>query len=319
VRPRPGCGCLGCLGLLVAAFVLTGSIGVLAGDWGGLAAPELPEPAAAVADIPPDYLALYQRAGRRSGLDWPVLAAVGRVESDHGRLTPDCTPNEAGAVGPMQFLPATFAEAADLAGLGDDADPCNPAQAIPAAAAYLHNRGAPGDWRRALLAYNPSDAYVDLVLAWAARYGHATAVVWPLDGPISQRFGPTDSALQPPLWYRGRWYPHFHAGLDIAAPVGTPVRAIAAGLVTFAGRIADEAVVVEVEHAPGVTSAYAHLEPGPPVHEGDLVVGGQVVGSVGLTGVTTGPHLHLAVWSAGEPLDPLTVLPSIHEEVTHGR
>ncbi len=319
MRPRPGCGCLGCLGLLVAAFVLTGSIGVLAGDWGGLATPELPEPAAAVADIPPDYLALYQQAGRRYGLDWSVLAAVGRVESDHGRLTADCTPNEAGAVGPMQFLPPTFAEAAELAGLGGDADLCNPAEAIPAAAAYLGSRGAPDDWRRALLAYNPSNAYVDLVLAWAARYGHATAVVWPLDGPITQRFGPTNSELQPRLWYRGRWYPHFHAGLDIAGPVGTPVHAIAAGVVTFAGRIADGAVVVEVEHAPGVTSAYAHLEPGPPVSEGDLVVAGEIVGTVGLTGVTTGPHLHLAVWSAGMPLDPLTVLPPIHTEVIHGR
>jgi hypothetical protein len=319
VRPRPGCGCLGCGGLLVAAFVLAGSVGVLAGDWGSLAAPELAEPAAAVADIPPDYLALYQAAGRRYGLDWPVLAAVGRVESDHGRLTPDCTPNPAGAVGPMQFLPSTFAEAAQLADLPTGADPCVPADAVTAAAAYLHSRGAPDDWRRALFAYNRSDAYVELVLAWAARYGHAPAVAWPLEGPITQRFGPTDSELQPPLWYRGRWYPHFHAGLDIGAPVGTPVRAIAAGVVTYAGEIADGAVVVEIEHAPGVTSAYAHLEHGPAVREGDLVVGGQVVGTVGLTGVTTGPHLHFAIWSAGEPLDPLTVLPPIATELTHGR
>jgi Peptidase family M23/Transglycosylase SLT domain len=319
VRPRPGCGCLGCGGLLVALFVLTGSVGVLAGDWGRLTAPDLPEPAAAVVDIPPDYLALYQDAGRSFGLDWPVLAAIGRVESDHGRLSADCRPNKAGAVGPMQFLPATFAEAADLAGLSGDADPCDAADAIPAAASYLRSHGAPADWRSALLAYNPSDAYVDLVLAWAVRYGHAVAVGWPLDGPITQRFGPTDSALQPPLWYRGRWYPHFHAGLDVAAPVGTPVNAIAAGVVTFAGEIADGAVVVEVEHAPGVTSAYAHLEPDPPVAEGDFVVGGEVIGTVGLTGITTGPHLHFAVWSAGEPLDPLTVLPPSRRETTRGR
>jgi hypothetical protein len=319
VRPRPGCGCLGCLGLLVALFVLTGSVGVLAGDFGGLARPLAVEPAAAVSDIPSNYIALYQESGRRYGLDWPVLAAVGRIESDHGRLTPDCAPNAAGAVGPMQFLPATFAEAAKLAGLNDSANPCDPGDAIPAAAAYLRSRGAPDDWRRALRSYNPSDAYVDLVLAWAARYGHATALLWPLDGRITQRFGPTESELQPPLWYRGRWHPHFHAGIDIAAPVGTPVRAIAAGVVTFAGEIADGAVVVEVEHAPGVTSAYAHLEPGAPVHEGDLVVSGDVIGSVGLTGITTGPHLHFAIWSAGEPLDPLTVLTPIPPEVAHGR
>ena len=55
------------------------------------------------------------------------------------------------------------------------------------------------------------------------------------------------------------------------------------------------------------------------MREGDPVVAGEVVGTVGLTGITTGPHLHLAVWSAGEPLDPLTVLPPIPQEVIHGR
>jgi len=118
--------------------------------------------------------------------------------------------------------------------------------------------------------------------------------------------------------FGARWG-RLHAGIDIAAPLGTPVRAIAAGEVTFAGEIGDGAVVVEITHAPGVTSAYAHLEPGPPVAEGDFVVAGELVGSIGLTGITTGAHLHLAVWSAGEPLDPLTVLPPIPQEVTHGR
>ena len=165
----------------------------------------------------------------------------------------------------------------------------------------------------------PRRGMVDAVLAWAARYGHASAVVWPLNGPITQSFGPTDFELQPPLWYRGRWYPHFHAGLDIGARLGTPVVAIAAGVVTFAGQIADGAVVVEIEHAPGVTSAYAHLEPELPVRTGQPVTAGQVVGSVGLTGVTTGPHLHLAVFAGGEFVDPLSVLPARIEEVLHGR
>jgi murein DD-endopeptidase MepM/ murein hydrolase activator NlpD len=160
---------------------------------------------------------------------------------------------------------------------------------------------------------------VDLVLAWAARYGYAVAVVWPLDGPITQRFGPTDFELEPPLWWRGRWYEHVHAGLDIAAREGTPVRAIAAGVVTFAGEIADGAVVVEVEHAPGVTSAYAHLQTNPPVAAGDSVLTGQVVGLVGLTGTTTGPHLHLAVFAGGEPIDPLAVLPPRTPEMTNAR
>lgn len=316
---RGGCGCLGCGALLfVTLAILTGSVGVLAGDWGGLTAPRLPEPESAVAEIPPTYLALYSDAGRRYGLDWPVLAAVGRVESDHGRLTAACTPNQAGAIGPMQFLPASFSQAAEWADLAD-ADICDPVDAIPAAAAYLRRFGAPDDWRRALYAYNRSAAYVDLVLAWAARYGYASAVVWPLDGSITQSFGPTDFELEPPLWWRGRWYENFHAGLDIAAPRGTPVRAIAAGVVTFAAPIADGAVVVEVEHAPGVTSTYAHLEPELTVRAGQSVTAGQEIGAVGLTGITTGPHVHLAVFAGGEFIDPLSVLPAAPGEVPMGR
>jgi hypothetical protein len=319
VRRRAGCGCLGCGALLfVAVAILSGSVGVLAGDWGGLARPSLPQPASAVADIPADYLTRYQDAARQFDLDWPVLAAVGRVESDHGRIKAECTPNEAGALGPMQFLPARFAQASGWAGLRD-ADSCDPADAIPAAAAYLRHFGAPDDWRRALYAYNHSEAYVDLVLAWAQSYGYASAVVWPLDGPISQRFGPTDFELEPALWYRGQWYRHFHAGLDIAAREDTPVRAIAVGVVTFAGEIANGAVVVEIEHAPGVTSSYAHLQPEPPVAVGDSVLDGQVIGFVGLTGVTTGAHLHLGIAAGGEPIDPLSVLPPRPQEVPHGR
>ncbi|HYN63656.1 MAG TPA: M23 family metallopeptidase [Candidatus Limnocylindrales bacterium] len=319
MRRRAGCGCLGCGALLFVTFaVLTGSVGVLAGNWGGLARLAVPDPSTAVDDIPVDYLTLYQDAGRAFGLDWPVLAAVGRVESDHGRLTAGCEPNEAGAVGPMQFLPSSFTQASGWAGLAA-ADICDPDDAVPAAAAYLRHFGAPDDWRRALFAYNHSQAYVDLVLAWAARYGHATAVVWPLYGPITQFFGPTDFELQPPLWYRGRWYEHFHAGLDIGAPVGTPVVAIADGVVTFADQIADGAVVVEIEHAPGVTSAYAHLQPDPPVRTGQPVTADEVIGAVGLTGITTGPHLHLAVFAGGEFVDPLSVLPARIEEVPRGR
>lgn len=319
MRRRAGCGCLGCGALLFVTFaILTGSVGVLAGNWGGIAHPAAAEPATAVADIPLDYLTRYQDAGRTFGLDWPVLAAVGRVESDHGRLAAGCEPDEAGAIGPMRFQPASFAEASGWAGLAD-ADICDPADAIPAAAAYLRQYGAPDDWRRALFAYRHSPAYVDRVLAWAARYGHVGAVVWPLDGPITQVFGPTDFELQPPLWYRGHWYEHFHSGLDIGAPVGTPVVAIAAGVVTFAGEIADGAVVVEIEHAPGVTSAYAHLEPELLVRAGQPVTAGQTVGYVGLTGITTGPHLHLAVFAGAEFIDPLSVLPTRIEEVPRDR
>jgi hypothetical protein len=293
---------------LVVLLILTGSAAVLVGNWAALAAPAVADAPPAVADIPPDYLVLYEQAGARFGLDWPVLAAVGRVETNHGRNASGCAPNSAGARGPMQFLPATFAHAAKLAGLTDP-DICDPADAIPAAAAYLKSNGAPDDWQRALYRYNPVDWYPPLVLSWAQRYGYGALLVWPLDGPITQGFGPTDFTLEPARCYEGHCYAHFHTGIDIAAPLGTPVRAIAAGQVTVAGRLADGAVVVEIEHKPDVFSLYGHLQPELAVHVGESVVAGQTVGQVGLTGVTTGPHLHFEIDASGVPIDPLLVLP----------
>ena len=100
-------------------------------------------------------------------------------------------------VGSMQFLEPTFVDAAKLAGLTNP-DICDPADAIPAAAAYLKSNGAPADWERALYRYNPADWYPPLVMGWAERYGYGARVVWPVDGGrITQGFGPTSFALEP--------------------------------------------------------------------------------------------------------------------------
>jgi hypothetical protein len=308
---RAGCGCAatGCAIPLVCLLIVFGAVGVLTGNWAALAAPDVPDAPQAVADIPADYLVLYRDAAARFGLDWPVLAAVGKVETNHGRNRNGCDPNYAGARGPMQFLEPTFVHAAKLAGL-EDPDICDPADAIPAAAAYLKSNGAPTDWQRALYRYNPADWYPPLVMGWAERYGYGTRVVRPVDGGrISQGFGPTSFALEPPRCFEGRCYDHFHDGIDVAAHLGTPVRAIAAGRVTIAGRVAGGAVLVEIEHAPGVFSRYGHLEPGPAVRVGESVSAGELVGSIGLTGNTTGPHLHFEIYASGQPVDPLLVLP----------
>jgi hypothetical protein len=308
---RAGCGCAatGCAVPLVCILILFGAVGVLTGRWAALAAPDVPDAPPAVADIPADYLVLYRDAAARFGLDWPVLAAVGRVETNHGRNRNGCDPNYAGARGPMQFLEPTFVHAAKLAGLTDP-DICDPADAIPAAAAYLKSNGAPSDWQRALFRYNPADWYPPLVMGWAERYGYGALLVWPVEGGrISQGFGPTSFALEPAGCFEGKCYPHFHDGIDIAAPLGTPVRAIAAGRVTIAGRLSDGAVVVEIEHSPGVFSRYGHLEPGPAVRVGESVSAAELVGSIGLTGNPTGPHHHYEIYASGEPVDPVLVLP----------
>jgi murein DD-endopeptidase MepM/ murein hydrolase activator NlpD len=306
-----GCGCAAALGFavpLVVLLILAGAIGVVSARWATLAQPNIAGPGPASADIPADFVVLYENAARRFGLDWNVLAAVGRVETNHGRNANGCAPNSAGARGPMQFLPATFVHAAKLAGITDP-DICDPADAILAAAAYLKSNGAPANWWHALYRYNPAEWYPPLVLSWAERYGPRTLVVWPLEhARLSQAFGPTALTLEPARCYEGRCYEHFHDGIDLAAPLGTSVRAIASGRVVLARRVSDGAVVVEIDHGPAV-SLYGHLQPSLLVSEGATVNVGERVGRVGLTGNTTGPHLHFEVLVSGQPVDPLLVLP----------
>lgn len=134
---------------------------------------------------------------------------------------------------------------------------------------------------------------------------------WPLDGPVTQEFGPTALVLEPPATYRGVAYPHFHDGLDIAAALGSPVRAVARGRVAFVGRLGD-AMAVVIVHADGLISLYGHLDDAalrPTVRPGDVVEPGQTIGSVGLTGLTTGPHLHFGLRKGTEPVDPRIHLP----------
>lgn len=133
----------------------------------------------------------------------------------------------------------------------------------------------------------------------------------PLSGEVSQPFGPTALGLEPSRLYKGTFYWHFHEGVDVLAPAGTPITAPARGRVVFAGRMGDGAEVVALAHDNGLVSLFAHLEAGPlapTLKAGDLVEAGDRIGAVGLTGLTTGFHLHWAVYRDGEPIDPLGTL-----------
>jgi hypothetical protein len=135
--------------------------------------------AAAIADIPPTLLPLYLQAGQSRGIDWAIVAAIGKVEADHGRSTAGGVHdgvNFAGCcAGPMQFSVTgpgggTWGQYG-VDGDGDGRrDVYNPADAIPAAADYLKANGAPGDYERAIFAYNHASWYVAQVLAQAQKY-----------------------------------------------------------------------------------------------------------------------------------------------------
>lgn len=135
--------------------------------------------------------------------------------------------------------------------------------------------------------------------------------VAPAQGAITQPFGPTEVRAEPPRAAGGPWYPHFHDGIDIGAPLYAPVAAAAPGQVVFVGHLGDGAEIVLIAHVGGYVSEYGHLDDrlAPPVvAAGDIVRTGQVIGHIGMTGNTSGPHLHFQTWHGGTLVDPLTLL-----------
>lgn len=139
----------------------------------------------------------------------------------------------------------------------------------------------------------------------------ASAWRMPTEGELTQPFGPTDLWAEPSRTYNGVAYAHFHEGVDIAGPWAADVVAPARGRVVFVGMMMDGAEIVVIAHDGGVVSMYAHLDAWghpPTVKAGDEVASGQKIGTVGLTGMTTGLHLHWAVWKNGALIDPLSLV-----------
>ena len=121
----------------------------------------------------------------------------------------------------------------------------------------------------------------------------------PVQARVSSRFG---ARVHPVTGER-----HNHSGVDFAAPAGTPIRAAAPGRVQFAGARGGYGNLVIVEHADGTETWYAHQRD-LAVRAGQEVGAGAVLGTVGSTGRSTGPHLHLEVRKDGKPVDPLPLL-----------
>jgi murein DD-endopeptidase MepM/ murein hydrolase activator NlpD len=99
----------------------------------------------------------------------------------------------------------------------------------------------------------------------------------------------------------------FHKGLDIAAPLGSPIKAAAAGKVTFSGWADGYGNLVTVDHGGGISTRYAHSAANL-VNVGDEVAAGQEIALVGSTGRSTAPHLHFEVHKNGRPIDPKEVV-----------
>jgi murein DD-endopeptidase MepM/ murein hydrolase activator NlpD len=161
---------------------------------------------------------------------------------------------------------------------------------------------------------NASDSNVKLPNAQLTSLPGSRKFLPPLGGVLVQAFGPTAFALEPPMEYGGTFYPHFHTGIDIAAVKGTPVHAAADGVVALVARMTDGhghlvgyGNFITILHRDGNLTLYAHLD-SVLVKVGQIVPQGQVIGAVGSTGWSTGPHLHFEIRHNGEVTDPLPYL-----------
>jgi murein DD-endopeptidase MepM/ murein hydrolase activator NlpD len=141
----------------------------------------------------------------------------------------------------------------------------------------------------------------------------ASGFRWPEAAPrITQEWGPTSFALEPPYTYRGTYYPHFHTGIDMASGCGTPIMASKAGVVLASGRPLwpyDSGYGVIIDHGGGIRTWYWHMTTRVVVSAGQIVNTGQVIGYEGSTGFSTGCHLHFATYINGVYENPRSVLP----------
>jgi murein DD-endopeptidase MepM/ murein hydrolase activator NlpD len=124
-------------------------------------------------------------------------------------------------------------------------------------------------------------------------------MTWPVNGPIVSPYG---YRIHPILGYR-----KLHTGIDFAVGYGTPIRAADSGMVIYATWMSGYGNVIVIDHGRGISTLYAH-QSSLAAGSGVLVSRGQVVGYVGSTGFSTGPHLHFEVRVNGDPVDPMGYL-----------
>jgi len=223
--------------------------------------------------IPPFLLSIYQAAGIEYGVRWEVLAAINEIETDYGR---NLNVSSAGALGWMQFMPATW-KAYGVDANGDKKkDPYNPVDAIFAAARYLKAAGADEDLRRAIFAYNHADWYVDSVLMRARLIGGIPAnLVGSLTG-LTQGMFPVYAtaryaddlsereAVKRVARGRNAALPvesdATRRGINIYAKAGSPAVAVQDGRIVKMGRTKRLGRFVKLRDVYGNTYTYANLK-----------------------------------------------------------
>lgn len=337
------------IGLALLALVL-----IAAGGAATSVAPvaKVAPSAQALADIPPNLLPMFvDEATRCDGLPWTVLAAISRVESDHGRAggssigadgvdappiigvaldgtngTERTVDTDGGrwdrdtmwdhAVGPFQFTPSAWRIFGSDASGDGVADPNNFNDALPAMRRRLCPEGHIVDVAAAVGAYNDSDTYLAAVLEWSHRYTapkpSTTNAHYGL--PVAPEMVDETALVQPH---------HDYPAWDLGVPVGTPVFAVTDGTVvtaTTAGVYPTDpnrcGSTVVIAGGDGADYVYCHLSK-VTVTSGQQLDAGTLIGLSGGrpgavgAGNTTGPHVHLGVRVDGASVCPQPLLLAI--------
>jgi murein DD-endopeptidase MepM/ murein hydrolase activator NlpD len=251
------------------------------------------------ANEPPPYLIpIYEAAGRRYDVPWRVLAAINEIETNYGQ---NLSVSSAGAMGWMQFMPATWQEWAVDADHDGQLNPYSPQDAIFTAARYLQASGAADDLRGAIFAYNHADWYVTEVLLRAKMLGNEATFAHveqgyslPLDSRYMHQLGRTDD------------------GVDIeTAPDGALVYSMTPGIVSAVasdpGGFGPNYPVVEATAGAltGQHIYYGHVAV-PLVQPGQHVAAGQPIAIMGHTGDAASlGHGHIEIGFSDAGGDPL--------------
>jgi len=229
-------------------------------------------------------------------VDWKPLVAIDavRFEQDFSKATP------AGA----ERLAEMFIEKTDEIEVKEGDPPVTkryPIYRLKSLDEVLNELNFSAEEKRKVMDYLSIDlsllfdAGSDIPDGWVPSEG---LLSWPLPGvyKITSRYGPRIDPV-----YGGSG---FHHGLDIAAALGTPVVAAADGRVAYAGWCGGYGIAVFIWHENGMETRYAHLS-GTAVRQGAVVKAGDIIGYVGSTGKSTGPHLHFEVRVGGKAVNPI--------------
>jgi murein DD-endopeptidase MepM/ murein hydrolase activator NlpD len=248
---------------------------------------------------PPFLIPIYKRAGRHYHIPWQVLAAINSVETNYGR---NLSTSSAGAIGWMQFMPATWAQYGVAVGHKGKPDPYDPTDAIFAAARYLAANGGQHNIRKAVFAYNHATWYVDEVMLrsqvikdTSGRYANPRGYALPLDPHYMRQLGRTDD------------------GVDIEdAPDGAFVYSITTGVVSAVASdpagFGPNYPVVLATNGPvaGKYIYYGHVAVSL-VHAGQHVRAGQPIAIMGHTGDAASlGHGHIEIGFSDASGDPLS-------------